>query len=132
MSDLVLVSILATMYIGTRVLILLPRLDKMLQLEVVNVAPAPLLWELANNAVRPLVYFMFNPALRNGLRNIVTHGILSSCRSNLQQQAHGRVGEEGGVARDPTKFKSQLSSELEKMEGLPVSLTKFELQVSND
>ena len=34
----------------------------------VELGPAPLLWELGNNAVRPLIYFMTNPAVWDGLR----------------------------------------------------------------
>merc|ERR1711884_257234 len=67
-GELIMVSIIAVIYLGTVVGIFLPRLDKMLQLEVVNMGPAPLLWELGNDAVRPMVYFMTNPAVWDGLR----------------------------------------------------------------
>ena len=36
----------------------------------IELAKAPLLWELGNNATRPLVYFMTNPAVWDGLRNL--------------------------------------------------------------
>lgn len=36
----------------------------------VELGPAPLLWELGNNAMRPLIYFMTNPAVWDGLRNL--------------------------------------------------------------
>ena len=34
----------------------------------VNIGPAPLLWELGNDAVRPLIYFLTNPAVWDGLQ----------------------------------------------------------------
>ena len=34
----------------------------------INLKRVPLLWELGNTAVRPLVYFMTNPAVWDGLR----------------------------------------------------------------
>lgn len=67
-GELIMVSIIAIIYLGTVVGIFLPRLDKILNLEVVNMGPAPLLWELGNDAVRPMVYFMTNPAVWDGLR----------------------------------------------------------------
>lgn len=67
-GELIMVSIIAIIYLGTVVGIFLPRLDKMLSLELVNMGPAPLLWELGNDAVRPMVYFMTNPAVWDGLR----------------------------------------------------------------
>ena len=41
----------------------------LLELQI-ELAKAPLLWELGNNATRPLVYFMTNPAVWDGLRNL--------------------------------------------------------------
>ncbi len=88
-GELIMVSIITLIYIGTVIGIILPRLDKMLQLEAVraslirinpnpielilcpfqvNFGPVPLLWELGNDAVRPMVYFMTNPAVWDGLR----------------------------------------------------------------
>jgi hypothetical protein len=67
-GELIMVSIVTMIYIGTVIGIVLPRLDKLLQLEAVDLGPAPLLWELGNDAVRPLIYFMTNPAVWEGLR----------------------------------------------------------------
>ena len=36
-------------------------------LSQVNFGRAPLLWELGNDAVRPMIYFMTNPAVWDGL-----------------------------------------------------------------
>ena len=44
----------------------------------VQLGPAPLLWELGNDAARPLIYFMTNPAVWDGLR------LLCCKRKNLQ------------------------------------------------
>ena len=36
----------------------------------VELGPAPLLWEIGNNALRPIVYFMTNPAVWDGFANL--------------------------------------------------------------
>ena len=63
-GELIMVSIITLIYLGTVVGIFLPRLDKLLNLEVVNMGAAPLLWELGNDAVRPMVYFMVSCTLK--------------------------------------------------------------------
>merc|ERR1711971_752665 len=57
---------------GTLVGVVLPTLAPMLSQAGIEIelAKAPLLWELGNNATRPLVYFMTNPAVWDGLRNL--------------------------------------------------------------
>lgn len=69
-GELIMVSIVCLIYLGTIVGVVLPRIDEMMELESVELGPAPLLWELGNNATRPLVYFMTNPAVWDGLRNL--------------------------------------------------------------
>merc|ERR1711868_162490 len=41
----------------------------------VELGPAPLLWEIGNNALRPIVYFMTNPAVWDGFAKLF-------CRKN--------------------------------------------------
>ena len=36
----------------------------------VELGRAPLLWEIGNNAARPIVYFMTNPAVWDGIANM--------------------------------------------------------------
>ena len=36
----------------------------------VELGPAPLLWEIGNNALRPIVYFMTNPAVWDGFAKL--------------------------------------------------------------
>jgi len=76
-GELIMTSMVCLIYLGTIVAVMLPKLiesatlnlDKnfMKQFELVK---APLLWELGNNATRPLVYFMTNPAVWDGLGNL--------------------------------------------------------------
>jgi len=63
-------SIVSLIYLGTVVGVLFPKISEMMALENVELGPAPLLWELGNNATRPLVYFMTNPAVWDGVRNL--------------------------------------------------------------
>merc|ERR1711997_846495 len=71
-GELIMTSILCLIYLGTIVGVVLPTLAGMgvEELELAKDAKAPLLWELGNNATRPLVYFMTNPAVWDGLRNL--------------------------------------------------------------
>lgn len=69
-GELIMTSIVCLIYLGTIVGVVLPRIDQMMELESVELGPAPLLWELGNNATRPLVYFMTNPAVWDGVRNL--------------------------------------------------------------
>jgi len=71
-GELIMTVILCLIYLGTIVGVMLPKLAGMgvEELELAKDAKAPLLWELGNNATRPLVYFMTNPAVWDGLRNL--------------------------------------------------------------
>merc|ERR1712045_916043 len=66
-GELIMTSILCLIYLGTIVGVMLPKIE---ELDPAKKAKAPLLWELGNNAIRPLVYFMTNPAVWDGLRNL--------------------------------------------------------------
>lgn len=67
-GELVMVSVMSLIYLATVIGIILPRLDEFLEWGKVELGPAPLLWELANNCARPLCYFMMNPGVWEGLR----------------------------------------------------------------
>lgn len=68
-GELIMTSIICLIYLGTIVCIMLPKLDD-LEYTSTELQKAPLLWELGNNASRPLVYFMTNPAVWDGLSNL--------------------------------------------------------------
>jgi len=69
-GELIMTSILCLIYLGTIIAVMLPRIAKLAQIDELQLAKAPLLWELGNNASRPLVYFMTNPAVWDGVRNL--------------------------------------------------------------
>merc|ERR1711950_128686 len=69
-GELIMTTIVGMLYLGTIVGVVLPRIDEMLNLESVELGPAPLLWEIGNNAARPIVYFMTNPAVWDGFANL--------------------------------------------------------------
>jgi len=71
-GELIMTSILCVIYLGTLVGVILPTLAPMLSQAGIEIelGKAPLLWELGNNATRPLIYFMTNPAVWEGLRNL--------------------------------------------------------------
>ncbi|XP_040572595.1 uncharacterized protein [Lepeophtheirus salmonis] len=66
-GELFMVAIICLVYIGTIVGIILPRIDKLLKWETIELGPAPLLWELANNCIRPICYFLMSPGVWEGL-----------------------------------------------------------------
>ena len=73
-GELVMVTLIDMIYLGTVVGVVLPQIDNMLQsTELVNLGSVPLLWELGNDAARPLVYFMTNPAVWDGLQAMCCH-----------------------------------------------------------
>lgn len=66
-GELIMTAVVCIIYLGTVVGIVLPRLDQMIEMEKVVLEPIPVLWELGNNAIRPLAYFMTNPGVWDGL-----------------------------------------------------------------
>jgi len=68
-GELIMTTIVCLIYLGTIICIMLPKIDKM-DYAKFELEKAPLLWELGNNAVRPVVYFMTNPAVWDGLSNL--------------------------------------------------------------
>ena len=68
------VTLIDLIYLGTVVGVVLPQIDNMLQeTKLVSLGSVPLLWELGNDAARPLVYFMTNPAVWDGLQAMCCH-----------------------------------------------------------
>jgi len=72
-GELIMTCIMCIVYFGTIVGVMLPKIDEFLdpkktdELQSIN---KPLIWELGNNAIRPLIYFMTNPAVWDGLGNL--------------------------------------------------------------
>ena len=62
-------------YLGSMVGSLLPLLDQRMEEFSVELQQVPVLWELANAAARPAIYFLANPAVWDGLRG-------ACCNSN--------------------------------------------------
>jgi len=70
-GELVMTTMICIIYLGTVVGVVLPKLDdQILGTDTIKLGKAPLLWELANNAARPLCYFMTNPGVWDGLNTM--------------------------------------------------------------
>jgi hypothetical protein len=71
-GELVMTTMICIIYLGTVVGVVLPRLDNLIDPneDFIKLGPAPLLWELANNAARPLCYFMANPGVWDGIKTM--------------------------------------------------------------
>merc|ERR1711997_593197 len=71
-GELIMTSILCLIYLGTLVGVILPRLDTLINEkdDYIKLGKAPLLWELANNAARPLCYFLTNPGVWDGIKTM--------------------------------------------------------------
>merc|ERR1712038_842470 len=68
-GELIMTSIVCLIYLGSICGVILPDLHQIKGIdEAINLKRVPLLWELGNTAIRPLVYFMTNPAVWDGLR----------------------------------------------------------------
>lgn len=87
-GEVVMTCAVGIVYLGTLVGVILPRLDEVItstdiqnKLEPTKVIATPLLWELGNNAVRPLLYFMTNPGVWDGLCALVS---ACCCRAKHQ------------------------------------------------
>ena len=66
-GEQLLVIITTIFYLGSTVGSIIPRLNQELDLDI-NLQSAPVLWEIANAAARPLIYFLTNPAVWDGLK----------------------------------------------------------------
>lgn len=70
-GELVMTTMICIIYLGTVVGVILPRLDDLINGESnIKLGKAPLLWELGNNAARPLCYFLTNPGVWDGIKTM--------------------------------------------------------------
>ena len=67
-GEVLLVILTTVFYIGSTVGSILPRLDEKVDELEVSLETTPVLWEIANAAARPLIYFLTNPAVWDGLK----------------------------------------------------------------
>lgn len=66
-GEQLLVILTTIFYLGSVVGSVIPRLNQTLDLDI-DLQSAPVLWEVANAAARPLIYFLTNPAVWDGLK----------------------------------------------------------------
>jgi len=72
-GELIMTIAVCLVYLGSVVGVILPKLDDRLEktdLKTNGMMKAPLLFEICNNAARPLIYFMTNPGVWDGLRSL--------------------------------------------------------------
>lgn len=71
-GELVMTTMICIIYLGTVVGVILPRLDTLIneKEDFIKLGKAPLLWELGNNAARPLCYFLTNPGVWDGIKTM--------------------------------------------------------------
>ena len=67
-GELLLVVLVTLFYLGSLVGSVLPHLDQKMDQFSVGLDPVPVLWELGNAAARPVIYFLANPAVWDGLK----------------------------------------------------------------
>jgi len=68
-GEVLVVLLLLLSYLGTTTGSLLPHLAPWLSFSVAPLAPTTVLWELANASLRPIIYFLCNPAVWEALKN---------------------------------------------------------------
>lgn len=78
-GELIMTIIICLIYLATIVGVSLPRLDQELKADGKSgfgegfewgTLSTPLLWEIANNALRPICYFLINPGVWDGLKSL--------------------------------------------------------------
>ena len=69
-GEIFLVFLVTLVYIGSIAGSIIPHLDQKIEEFSVDLDSVPVLWELANAAVRPAIYFLCNPAVYDGLKGI--------------------------------------------------------------
>jgi len=68
-GELLVVLLLLIVFLGTLVASVLPHLDRQMdQFSVEHYPPVPVLWEISNATLRPIIYFLCNPAVWDGLK----------------------------------------------------------------
>jgi len=99
-GELIMTIVVCIIYLGSIVGVILPKLNEIKELEdnlqSAKVIKAPLLWEIANNAARPLVYFMTNPGVWDGLRSLC-----SCCCRKKHHLVNGDDMEEAEIPLSP-------------------------------
>lgn len=93
-GELLMTILICIIYLGTIVGIILPEIGKLIDMKEVQFGTAPLLWELGNNAARPVCYFMTNPAVWEGLKVLC-------CRRRKKHQLVNEDDEETELALSP-------------------------------
>lgn len=67
-GELLLVMLVTLTYLGSIVGSVLPRVDKHVYDLDIELGEVPVLWEIGNAVARPLIYFLTNPAVWEGLK----------------------------------------------------------------
>jgi len=67
-GELFMVTLVAAAYLVTVLGVVFPRLQQLYEFKVVELEKIPLLWQLSNTAARPVIYFLTNPAVWEGVR----------------------------------------------------------------
>ena len=69
-GELLLVLLVTLTYLGSIVGSVLPRMDLAITEYDLNLelGPVPVLWEIGNAVARPIIYFLTNPAVWDGLK----------------------------------------------------------------
>jgi len=89
-GEALMVVLVLIFYLGSIVGVVLPRLSKKIELEEVSsrLPEVPVLWELANAAARPLIYFLCNPAVWEGLKSLCGSKKNRYDDSTKEEEAH--------------------------------------------
>ena len=64
------VLLVTVTYLGSIVGSVLPHVDREVDQFHVDLEPVPVLWEIGNAAARPVIYFLTNPAVWEGLKSV--------------------------------------------------------------
>ena len=68
-GELLLVLLVTLTYLGSIVGSVLPHVDKKMDQFSVDLEPVPVLWQIGNALARPVIYFLTNPAVWDGLKS---------------------------------------------------------------
>jgi len=93
-GEALMVVLVLIFYLGSIVGVVLPRLSKKIQQEeggeriASQLAEVPVLWELANAAARPIIYFLCNPAVWEALKSLCGSNKNRYDDSTKEEEAH--------------------------------------------
>jgi len=93
-GELILAIAICSIYLGTLIWVVLPGIFQLLNYDQLGFQFVPLLWELVNNAARPICYFFFNPAVWTGLKAMC-------CRNQKKHRFQSDEDEETELALSP-------------------------------